>query len=95
VPLFVLYALIGLTLIDLFKARGWSLRTCELAFCVVFFNIYAIIWYWTSQLWLARKGEPSDGIAFRFSFRAMLIALVIWSMTLFLIVKLSQSLTSK
>ena len=90
-PLILLYALIGITIADFFKTRGWSQRTWELAICVVLFNMYAIVWYWARQLWLALRGDAPNGIVFRFSFRTILIAFVIWSLVLAFLVNLYQA----
>ena len=83
VLLLILYVLIGITITDLVKKQGWSSRTGGLAFCVLAFNIYAIIYYWSRQLWLAKRGTASDGLVFQFSLRNLLFAISILSFTLF------------
>jgi hypothetical protein len=90
-PLILLWILVGITIVDLFKTRGNSQRTWELAFFVFLIHLIAIVWYWSQQLRLALRGNGPDGLVFRFSFRTMLIAFAVWSLTLFILIKLYQS----
>jgi hypothetical protein len=91
IPLILVLGLYCITLVDFVMTKGWSRRTCVVAICMCVFNVYAIIYYWSHQLWLAKHGKAPDGLALQFSLRHLLIAVAILSFTIFALLTLFRS----
>lgn len=86
--LIVVLGLYGVTVVDLVKTNGWSKRTCFFAVCIWVFSVYAITYYWSRQLWLAKNGRSPDGLTLQFSLRNLLVAFTILAVTTFVLVTL-------